>query len=59
MENNKYLTVSALTLYLKHKFDTDEHLRCIFIKGEISNFDVLDVISVQIYVDEKHHTQIE
>ena len=38
MESNKYLTVSALTLYLKHKFDTDEHLRCIFIKGEISNF---------------------
>jgi len=38
MNNNKYLTVSALTLYLKHKFDTDEHLRCVFIKGEISNF---------------------
>lgn len=38
MNNNKYLSVSALTQYLKHKFDTDEHLRCVFIKGEISNF---------------------
>jgi len=38
MDNNKYLSVSALTQYLKHKFDTDEHLRCVFIKGEISNF---------------------
>ncbi len=38
MNDNKYLTVSILTQYLKHKFDTDEHLRCVFIKGEISNF---------------------
>lgn len=36
--DNKYLTVSVITQYLKHKFDTDEHLRCVFIKGEISNF---------------------
>ena len=35
---NKYLTVSALTGYLKYKFDTDEHLQCVFLKGEISNF---------------------
>jgi exodeoxyribonuclease VII large subunit len=35
---NKYLTVSALTGYLKYKFDTDEHLKCVFLKGEISNF---------------------
>lgn len=38
MNDNKYLTVSVLTQYLKHKFDTDEHLRCVFIKGELSNF---------------------
>jgi len=38
MSDNKYLTVSVLTKYLKHKFDTDEHLRCVFIKGELSNF---------------------
>lgn len=38
MDANKYLTVSAITQYLKHKFDVDEHLRCVFIKGEISNF---------------------
>jgi exodeoxyribonuclease VII large subunit len=35
---NKYLTVTALTGYLKYKFDTDEHLKCVFLKGEISNF---------------------
>ena len=35
---NKYLTVSALTGYLKYKFDTDEHLKHVFLKGEISNF---------------------
>ena len=38
MENDKYLTVSALTNYLKYKFDTDENLKCVFLKGEISNF---------------------
>jgi len=36
--DNKYLPVSAVTQYLKHKFDSDEHLRNVFIKGEISNF---------------------
>ena len=38
MENDKYLTVSALTNYLKYKFDTDENLKVVFLKGEISNF---------------------
>ena len=38
MENDKYLTVSALTNYLKYKFDTDENLKIVFLKGEISNF---------------------
>ncbi|MDD4607968.1 MAG: exodeoxyribonuclease VII large subunit [Bacilli bacterium] len=38
MNNNKYLTVSAITQYLKHKFDSDEHLKTVFIKGEVSNF---------------------
>ena len=36
--NDKYLSVSALTGYLKYKFDSDEHLKCVFLKGEISNF---------------------
>ncbi len=35
---NKYLTVSAITKYLKYKFDTDDNLKNVFIKGEISNF---------------------
>lgn len=34
----KYVTVSALNRYLKHKFDTDRNLQQIFIKGEISNY---------------------
>lgn len=38
MEQNKYLTVGALTRYLKMKFDSDEHLRRVYLKGEISNF---------------------
>lgn len=38
MNQNKYLTVSAITKYLKAKFDADEHLRTVFLKGEISNF---------------------
>ena len=36
--NCKYLTVEALTKYLKHKFDTDQHLKTVYLKGEISNF---------------------
>lgn len=36
--NDKYLTVTALTRYLKYKFDSDEHLKFVFLKGEISNF---------------------
>ena len=35
---NKYLTVSAITKYLKYKFDTDDNSKNVFIKGEISNF---------------------
>jgi exodeoxyribonuclease VII, large subunit len=37
MNSEKYLSVEALTRYLKHKFDSDEHLRHVFLKGEISN----------------------
>jgi len=34
----KYLTVSAVTNYIKRKFDSDKHLKGILIQGEISNF---------------------
>lgn len=37
MNNDKYLSVGALTRYLKYKFDVDEHLRTVYLKGEISN----------------------
>ena len=35
---DKYLTVTALTKYIKRKFDTDPHLKGVWLKGEISNF---------------------
>ncbi|MBN2838589.1 MAG: exodeoxyribonuclease VII large subunit [Fusobacteriaceae bacterium] len=37
-ETNKYLTIDAITKYLKYKFDTDTNLKSVFLKGEISNF---------------------
>lgn len=36
--DDKYLSVSALTRYLKAQFDSDPNLRHVFLKGEISNF---------------------
>lgn len=36
--NDKYLTVGAITRYLKSKFDADDNLRLVYLKGEISNF---------------------
>ncbi|MBT2645891.1 exodeoxyribonuclease VII large subunit [Bacillus sp. ISL-34] len=38
MSNQQYLSVSALTKYIKRKFDADPHLQNAYIKGEISNF---------------------
>lgn len=38
MNNEKYKTITALTNYLKSKFDEDVHLRQVFLRGEISNF---------------------
>ena len=36
--DNKYLSISAITRYLKAKFDLDDNLKSVFLKGEISNF---------------------
>lgn len=38
MQNPQYLTVKALTKYIKRKFDADPHLEQVYVKGEISNF---------------------
>ncbi|XJZ26173.1 exodeoxyribonuclease VII large subunit [Bacillota bacterium Lsc_1132] len=38
MLEQNYLTVTALTKYIKRKFDADPHLHDIYVKGEISNF---------------------
>ena len=35
---NKYLTVTSLKKYLKYKFDNDDNLKQVFLKGEISNY---------------------
>ena len=34
----RYLTVTALTKYIKYKFDHDHHLEDVLLEGEISNF---------------------
>ena len=34
----KYITVTQLTRYIKFKIDNDENLNIVFLKGEISNF---------------------
>jgi exodeoxyribonuclease VII large subunit len=36
--NEKYVTVTALTRYIKYKIDNDVHLQDVYIRGEISNF---------------------
>ncbi len=36
--DNKYITVTQLSKYLKYKFDSDVNLNTVYIKGEISNF---------------------
>lgn len=38
MTNENYVTVTALTKYIKYKFDMDTHLKKVLLKGEISNF---------------------
>lgn len=35
---DKYLTVTQINRYIKYKFDTDDNLKTVFLKGEISNF---------------------
>ncbi|MGO1433590.1 MAG: exodeoxyribonuclease VII large subunit, partial [Ruoffia tabacinasalis] len=37
-KNQEYLTVQALTKYIKRKFDVDPHLQRVFVVGEVSNF---------------------
>ena len=36
--NDKYISISQLTRYIKYKIDNDIHLQEVFLKGEISNF---------------------
>ena len=37
MNDIKYLTVSAITKYIKHILENNQHLTKIYLKGEISN----------------------
>lgn len=36
--NDKYISVTQLTRYIKYKIDTDVNLQEVFLRGEISNF---------------------
>ncbi|CAM3799898.1 exodeoxyribonuclease VII large subunit [Mesobacillus zeae] len=38
MQEQHFLTINALTKYIKRKFDADPHLQDVYVKGEISNF---------------------
>ncbi|SNZ10686.1 Exodeoxyribonuclease VII large subunit [Terribacillus aidingensis] len=38
MSDDRYLTVTALTRYMKRKLETDKHLKDIWLRAEISNF---------------------
>jgi exodeoxyribonuclease VII large subunit len=38
MSEIRHVTVTALTKYIKRKFDVDPHLKDIWVKGELSNF---------------------
>lgn len=38
MSEQRYLTVNALTKYIKRKFDADPHLQDVLVRGEISNY---------------------
>lgn len=35
---DKYISVTALTRYIKYKLDNDSHLQEVYLRGEISNF---------------------
>ncbi|MBK3494037.1 exodeoxyribonuclease VII large subunit [Viridibacillus sp. YIM B01967] len=37
MTSTPYLSVQALTKYIKKKFDADPHMRDVYVKGELSN----------------------
>ena len=38
MSEQRYLTVSALVRYIKNQLESDDHLKTIYLRGEISNF---------------------
>ena len=44
----KYLTVTALTKYLKYKFEADPHLGRVYLTGEISNFNLRSAINILV-----------
>lgn len=37
MEQDKYLTVAAITKYIEKKFEVDPYMKQVFVRGEISN----------------------
>jgi len=57
--NRKYLTVSALTKYIKHKIDQDRHLRRIYVKGELSNVYLHRMSGHMYFTLKDEHSQIK
>ena len=35
---DKYLSITAITRYIKHRIDNDTNLRTVYLRGEISNY---------------------
>ncbi|MTT32689.1 exodeoxyribonuclease VII large subunit [Terrilactibacillus sp. BCM23-1] len=40
MSEDRYISITALTRYLKRKLESDRHLQDVWLRGEISNFKV-------------------
>lgn len=56
---NQYLTVTALTRYIKRKIDIDPHLKKVWLKGEISNFSHHHLSGHMYLTIKDEHTQIK
>jgi exodeoxyribonuclease VII large subunit len=37
MDKNRYISITALTRYIKHKFENDSNLQEVWVRGELSN----------------------
>lgn len=54
MADRKYVTVKALTKYIKMKFDVDPHLQDIWVKGELSNVKIHERGHIYFTLKDEH-----